>query len=954
MKKLFSVAIIAIVCLASASAQSLTAFHGSLQPEGFIQNNGFLMDQNGKLNPDVKFIYAEGEGRLQLRSNGFSYELFQSSPVAENLPESGFRDEDDEESFRAQQAVNTAFNRIDVMLKHANPSPEIIVEEKGGTIFTFYSGASGNQKAVPVSCFKRVIYKNIYPGIDLVFNYSNEKGRKIEYDFVVHPGADAGKIEMEYKGASGFALKGDDAITMATPLGHVEENELNSYTQEDGIPVASKFQLRGNTVTFNVGAHHGKTLVIDPQIIWGTYYGGDGSEDWDTETEITLDAAGCPVITGSTTSKNYIATSGAFQGSCKGSRDIFLAKFKADGSALQWATYMGGAKSDCAYGVCVNHANDIIITGFTQSSDFPTTSDAEQSKLSGNSDVVIAKFTPTGGLIWCTLLGGPDDGDIENGRSVICDANNFLYLGGYITSSSNISTTGAYQTTYGSGANGDAFVAKYSSSGKKKWATYLSGNGRDRTHTVCLDNAGNIYATGTVESTSDFASTGAPQTVKGGGSDAFLAKFDTTGHTRYWCTYAGGSSSEHGRSVVVDQQGNPYICGWTPSSNFPVTNGTQMSQGNAASDGFLVKYNSSGVLQWSTFFGGPGTDQFFNMTINSQDELFLCGLSSSKTSIATSGAYQSANAGSQDGFLVKMDGNANLIWGTYLGGTGSDQIYDMAIDASGYIFLDCHTTGTMMTTSGAYQTTKRGTDELVIYKYDPSNVNSLPVGTCDDQFEPNETLADAKKIGCTDDLGAYGYNGAISSATDADWFKFQVTSDKPNIEILLAELPKDYNLNLYNKQQVLINSSANAGQDDEVIIMNNLAAGIYYVEVAHDASEFDEANCYRYVVYASAATFSDPVGLRMNADDVLPAELFTFGPNPASSFVRVNINSAQEGMATLRLVDLLNRTLVEEVLPVNEGSVIRQISLNNIPAGTYLLQFTQGDQMQAKKLVVTR
>jgi propanediol utilization protein len=263
-----------------------------------------------------------------------------------------------------------------------------------------------------------------------------------------------------------------------------------------------------------------------------------------------------------------------------------------------------------------------------------------------------------------------------------------------------------------------AFLVKFNSAGIRQWGTYYGGSGDDRGFSCKADNSGNIYMAGrTVSSGISIATLGSHQPNYGGGNDAFLVKFNSAG-IRQWGTYYGGSLIEEGNSCATDAAGNVYMTGITetPSSASIATFGShQPTFGGGFCDAFLVKFNSSGIRQWGTYYGGIGEDRGLSFATDVYGNVFMAGYTNSPsgfTSIATLGSHQSTfGGGYYDAFLVKFTDLGIRQWGTYYGGNnaisgGDDRGFSCLADASGNVYMVGATaspTGTIIASSGSHQ-----------------------------------------------------------------------------------------------------------------------------------------------------------------------------------------------------------------------------------------------------------
>ena len=326
--------------------------------------------------------------------------------------------------------------------------------------------------------------------------------------------------------------------------------------------------------------------------------------------------------------------------------------------------------------------------------------------------------------LWGTYYGGTGN---ETGRSCATDANGNVYLAGYTQSTTGIATTGSHQTTFAGGSY-DGFLVKFNSSGARQWGTYYGATGYETGYSCATDASGNVYLAGFTSSTTGIATTGSHQTTFGGGSrDGFLVKFNSSG-SRQWGTYFGGTAIEGGYSCATDASGNVYLSGFTTSTTGIATTGSHQTTYRGNRDGFLVKFNSRGALQWGTYYGGTGNDYGHSCATDASGNVYLVGDTRSTSGIATTGSHQTINGGSLNGagnydtFLVKFNSSGARQWGTYYGGTSDEYGYSCATDTSGNIYLAGYAQSTTgIATTGSHQTTKgsnRFSGDAFLVKFD--------------------------------------------------------------------------------------------------------------------------------------------------------------------------------------------------------------------------------------------
>jgi hypothetical protein len=316
--------------------------------------------------------------------------------------------------------------------------------------------------------------------------------------------------------------------------------------------------------------------------------------------------------------------------------------------------------------------------------------------------------------IWATYYGGSGD---DEARPCTTDAIGNIYLAGntVLTTGTIIATTGAHQTI--SGGYYDAYLVKFNTNGLRLWGTYYGNSGTQRGFSCAADAFGNIYMSGETGSATGtvMVSVGSHQTTYGGGTvDAFLVKFNGNG-VRQWSTYYGGSNNDYGSSCVVDVNDNVFLFGDSNSSNGTsiATPGSYQPTAGGAGDAFLVKFNSNGVRQWGTYYGGTGQETGFSCSTDANGDVYTVGSTIQGTNgIASVGSHQTSyGGGTFDGFLSKFNTNGIMQWGTYYGGTGDDQSLSCIADAFGNVYMSGITSsniGTIIATVGSHQQTNGG------------------------------------------------------------------------------------------------------------------------------------------------------------------------------------------------------------------------------------------------------
>jgi len=506
-----------------------------------------------------------------------------------------------------------------------------------------------------------------------------------------------------------------------------------------------------------------KTLVIDPVLQWGTYFGGSENE-W--AASVAVDRNGDVFVVGRTWSASgfplWNPGGGAYYNNTyNGNLDAFIAKFSGSNLSRLWCTYFGGNSNDQAYSVAVDGSGNVFVVGHTWSDfGFPLWNPGGvayyNGTLRGFNDAFIAKFSGINlSRLWCTYFGG-NNSDVAN--SVAVDGDGNVFVVGQTTSTSNfplINPPGGaayYDDTHNGGD--DAFIAKFSGSNLSLvWSTYFGGNNSDVATSVAVDGSGNVFVVGWTGSTSNFPLINPPgggayydNSYNGGTSDAFIAKFSGSNLSRLWCTYFGGNDEDRATSVAVDGSGNVFVVGWTKStSNFPRENpgGGAYYVGTyngGASDAFIAKFLGSNLrLVWSTYYGGSGRDYALGdrgivvgasfiavgaMTYTTDGSFPVANRSPS----CPGGFYQSTHGGVEDLAILTFGLNGAPVWRTFYGGSDHDESSVGVAVHSTYLYVVVNTPGSLPAShlpnpgGGAYHdNTHNGRSDVVLLRFNYAN-----------------------------------------------------------------------------------------------------------------------------------------------------------------------------------------------------------------------------------------
>ncbi len=664
-----------------------------------IPNFGQFTGHSKEDSEEVKYIAQMKDYDIYFREAGLSF-------VLRNNPR--FNKDD--------STVTTKYHRIDFDFDLAQ-KPEIIPQfSKNGVIKRIINGKSFNYNS-----FSEIKYNSIWEGIGLRF-YQNQDG-DAEFDLIVNSGANPGDISFVIKGADQIRLDKSGDMLVCNSIRDLIHSAPVSFSKNHKIQ--SSYKLSGNKLSYEIG-HYEKSqpLIIDPIVrLWGTLYGGESAEE---ATGIVTDSDGNVYVCGYTNSENtnnYIATPGAHSvtyqgGSSEFLGDAFIAKFSPAGNRT-WSTYFGGQRDEIATGIDIDPSGNIIISGYTKSTSDISTSGAYQENFAGNTDGFIAKFDSSGELQWSTYYGGQSNDRIL-GQDI--DDSGNIFVTGRTMSISGVATNGAHQEEIGGDIGSDAFLIKFNSSGQRQWGTYYGDTETDFSYDCAVDNSGNVFLAGLTFSSSNIATTGAHKTTYSGpNSNAMLVKFNSSG-VRQWGTYYGGDGSlgDQAFTVETDNTGNVFVGGACTSSgqNVIATIGAhQTTFGGGIGDGFLVKFSSSGIRQWGTYYGGSDDDIFDGLIFRDGD-IYGFGLTWSREDIVTSDAFKDEN-NFGGYFLTRFSSTGSLRWASFYGccPTGRDHQGGLAIDNDGNILIASYATDSAdYVSKSAFQKSIRGEHDAFLAK----------------------------------------------------------------------------------------------------------------------------------------------------------------------------------------------------------------------------------------------
>jgi hypothetical protein len=384
---------------------------------------------------------------------------------------------------------------------------------------------------------------------------------------------------------------------------------------------------------------------------FATFFGGSGD---DGSQSIAVDRLGRVYLAGWSESANFPTTASAYDRTFNGGiSDAYVLRLNEAGSALEYATYLGGTEWDKSVAVGVDTSSRAYVAGYLYSTDFPTTAGAYDRIHNGNRDGFVTRMNASGsGLDYSTFLGGSASDWIWG---IAVDGGGRAYVAGATTSSNFPTTASAYDPTF-NGAT-DGYVARVSNIGSSlEYSTFLGGSGVDGSYAVAMDSSHRAYVTGDTDSSNFPTTVNAFDRTFNGQLDAYVARLEASGGSLSYSTFLGGGNVDRGMGIAVDDAGRAHFAGETTSAEFPTSANALDRTYNGGIDAFLaVLSNAADTLAYSTFIGGSSDDWGASVHLFDSNTALVTGDTRSINFPVTADAYDTAFNGLRDVFAAKLE-----------------------------------------------------------------------------------------------------------------------------------------------------------------------------------------------------------------------------------------------------------------------------------------------------------
>lgn len=588
---------------------------------------------------DARILYnlPLSSGRLYIEQEGLTFFLSNATFHAHND-----HDLAAEESHEHHEP--TAYHAIKHRFLHSQAA-EFTAKDSSAHYHNYFIGNDQSKWKTKVHGVGQLNANDFFTGGALKYLFDN---RQFAFHLQLDAQADIHQFDFELIGADSLFIDAAGNLHLTHQFGEITYSapkawNLLSETEKTAVPI--QFTLTNNIISFQVDASYNANLplYIDPSLTFSTFTGSP-TDNWGfTATpDVNGNLFGGGIVFGS----GYPTTTGAYDTSYNSGTgsfpmDVSITKFNANGTALLYSTYLGGAGNETPHSIVSAPNGELFVYGVTSSTNFPMAGQPFDNSFNGGpyqiqnslefngSDIYIARFNPNGtALLASTYIGGSS----TDGLNAVSLSYNY----------------------------GDQFRGE-----------------------IVLDANQNVYVSSTTTST-NFPTQNGFQNLLNGAQDAVVFKMNTGLSQLMWSTYFGGSGAESGNSITIGSNGSAYVAGGTTSSSLAITGGHDLTFNGGSADGYALRINAaSGAMQSGTYMGQSEYDQTYFVRTDVDNAVYVYGQSQSSWAI-TPGCYGNANSGQ---FLRKYAQDLSVTnWTTMIGaGTGNVEISPTA-----FLISDCY------------------------------------------------------------------------------------------------------------------------------------------------------------------------------------------------------------------------------------------------------------------------
>jgi hypothetical protein len=799
----------------------------------YYENKGQLINTDTSLIPQVRYYTTNTYPRYYFMNDTTSIVFSKVDTIA---------------------ATSDTLHRIDLSFTNHNENLKIYSLEQKDS-YSNYFLAHCPDGVTEIYGNAKLVTPDLYENIDLMYS-SNQNGFK--YYFIVKPGGNPSDIRMQFTGASSTNLS-SNVLTLNSSIGSISFDRAFTYQIDNNNDTITNSDQYANWHNYT-----------------GDKYGVDVHSYDSTKVMIIQVDAG-------NTSSSFPAI-----------------------VSLEWSTYYGGGGEEFS-DVKTDGVGNSYYTGYTGSAGFPTLSGL-QTLFGGGpfsaTDMVILKFNPVGTLTWATYYGGSGD---DLGNAIGIDNQQNVWVVGYaganfpLQEADPVGSSDFFQSTHGGGY--DAAIVKLTSDGTTKlWATYYGDIDTDHAIDLAFDKYNNVYIVGDAGAASSLTlhtQTGGYNSTAGNG---LIMKFSLDA-VPLWITRLGGTATSCGvSSVCTDALGNVYVSGSINSgTGFPIqNNGANGTYGGGAHDGFAMRFDNhpaNNALNWSTYYGGTGTDAIQSIACDGNSRIFFTGNTNSPNtsfpladpSITSWDYYQSNYGGGMYDLCVGyFDPSGTLMWSTYYGDTGNEAVGDVCTDSDNNIYV----TGV---------------------SYD----GNFPFPS------PNLPNGYIQSYNGGDEAFILGFNSVLHPI----WATYYGGSNNE----------RQFGSTCYSNQKLYITGGTESSDISFPLVAPTSAYSQPYANYSDG-----------YI-----ARFDLTPVIIISTDDVAEtANYFNVFPVPSNDLININVTGINNSFVSISIVNSLGQEVIKEMFKEVHYTLEKQYSLHNFTKGIYIVNVAVDGKVQTKKIII--